>query len=55
MNELWTVLIACDLARKRGQQHIIDRVKIKEFIMTNELTDALAFDNVKGKEPVLRI
>jgi hypothetical protein len=54
MNELWTVLIACDLARKRGRQYIIDREKIKEFITTNELTDLLAFD-VKDKEPVLRI
>jgi hypothetical protein len=54
MNYLWEVLIASNLAKKRGKRNIIDKDGVQQFITNNELTHAVVLDE-KEKQSVLRI
>jgi hypothetical protein len=55
MDDLWKVLIACDLATKRGKRgNVLNKNAIDEFITAHELTDVVILDE-KDKLPVLRI
>jgi hypothetical protein len=54
MTDLWEVLIASNLAKKRGKRNIIDKDGVQQFIMDNELTHAVVLDE-KEKQSALRI
>jgi hypothetical protein len=54
LNDLWEVLIASNLAKKRGKQNILDKDGVQQFITNNELTHAVVLDK-KENQFVLRI
>jgi hypothetical protein len=55
MDDLWNVLIACDLAKKRGKrENVLDKKGIRQFIVNNKLTKVILLDE-KDKQPVLHI
>jgi hypothetical protein len=54
MDDLWEVLIASNLAKKKGKRNVIDKEGVQQLIMTNELTHAVVLDE-KEKQSVLRI
>jgi hypothetical protein len=55
MQELWEVLIDCNLAKQMGKRgNILDKGAIKSFITNNRLDDFVALEK-KDNQPVLRI
>jgi hypothetical protein len=56
MDELWTVLIDCKLAKetKGTRGNMLDLRRFRDFIILNELTDVLQLD-MKDKVHVLRV
>jgi hypothetical protein len=55
MDNLWEILTACDLAKKKGKQgNILDRNDIQKFITYNGLTNTLVLI-IKDKQPILCI
>jgi hypothetical protein len=56
MNQLWDVLIACNLAKKMGSKrgNILDWDAFQHLIINNGLTNSVIF-NRKDKMPVLII
>jgi hypothetical protein len=54
MDDLWNVLIAWDLAKKRSKRgNVLDKKGIEQFIVNNKLTKVVVLDE-KDKQPVLR-